>query len=53
MRGPAQCLPLPFPAFARTAPKTYAAWPVWSDNGLDVLLWVGNAIGGLTTIHNV
>jgi len=24
--------PLPFPAFAGTAQKTYAAWPVWSDS---------------------
>jgi len=28
----AQCLPLPFPAFARTEPQAYAAWPVWSGS---------------------
>ena len=31
MRSLAQCLPiLPFPGYA--APKTHAAWPVWSDS---------------------
>ena len=32
MRSFAQCLPLPVPALAGTIPKTYAAWPVWSDS---------------------
>jgi hypothetical protein len=31
MRSFAECLPaLPFPGYA--PPKTYAAWPVWSDS---------------------
>ncbi len=33
MRSFAQCLPaLPFPGFTGEGPKTYAAWPVWSDS---------------------
>jgi hypothetical protein len=33
MRSFAQCLPsLPFPSFGGDGPKTFAAWPVWSDS---------------------
>jgi len=30
---------LPFPAFAGTGPKTYAAWPVWSGSTTKEIRW--------------